>query len=158
MKGFDEESTAGSYKDFRKSVLRIIEDTEIESDEKYPGALFTVDREGIREVLHVEDIEHEYEEVTLEEIVHEIVPEKIKQNNSIYFAFAFSAEKFDENTNEEDKEVVAVLSGDIFNTDMVLAEVHRDSRYAELDSWQKEDFMAYSDLVAPMRQSIVYQG
>lgn len=153
---FEEAEAPQSYKDFKKSILHTIEDTEIEADEVYPGALFTQDREGNEDVIHLSDIAEDEEEASLEEIVHEILPDIIRRNNSKYFAFVFSGEKKE---GRNGKEIVAVLSGSILQTDMVFAEVNRKGLlYAELDSWQKEDYMSYSQLVAPLRQGIVYQG
>lgn len=153
---FEDTEEPRSYKEFKRSVLHAVEDTEIEADEAYPGALFTLDREGNEEIIHLSDIAEEEDEASLEEIVHEILPEIIRKNNSKYFAFVFSGEKTE---GKNGKEIVAVLSGSVLQTDMVFAEVNRKGLlYAELDSWQKEDYMSYSQLVAPLRQGIVYQG
>lgn len=154
---FDIDEPPQTYKDFKNSVMGTIEDTEIESDERYPGALFIVGKEGTGDVVHLDDLaaEEDDEDMTLEDIIFEKLPDIVRQNESKYFAFVFSGEKQSEG---EDSEIVVIISGDLFHTDMVLAEVNREYEYAELEPWQKEDHMPYSSLVVPLRQAVTWQG
>ncbi len=159
MSSFDVDSPPDTYKKFRKEILNTIEEAEIDEDEQYPTALFMVDKDGEGDILYVSDFidEGEFDEETpLQMIIEKVLPNIVRDNNSKYFAFVFPGHKIDD---DEQVEIVGILTGSIFSTDMYCAEVFREQEeFAELDQWERDDTETYPSLVIPFRRAITYQG
>lgn len=156
---FDEENPPQDYKKFKREVLRSVEDSQIELDEDFDTALFTVSRKNKGEVFYISDLIDKFDEDTsLKDIIEEEVPERIKKNNAKFFAFVFPGNHHTE--DGESPEIVAVLMGALWDIQMVFAEVMRDDdeEIAELSPWHTEDTSNYPNLVIPFRQAITLQG
>jgi hypothetical protein len=160
MRVFDEDSPPENYKDFRKEILRTIEEAQIETEEEeFPTALFMVDRENNGKIVYVSDLDEEFEPDTpVEYIIQTHFPLMVQQNNSKFFAFVFQGMRWID--NEDGDEVVAILSGSIDNMDIYFAEIIRDEEeeFCELEPWEKESVSNFGDLVVPFRRSICPQG
>jgi hypothetical protein len=158
-KTFDEYDPPDSYKKFRKQVMQTVEEAEVEEDDEFDCALFMVNRVPEGKILYIEDIlpdEEEQETLSISFLLETVFPHIIKKNNSKFFAFVMPAMKNSE--TGEPHEIVLLLSGSVGATDLFSAEATVEDGYYELEPWQKEDVMQYSDLVVPFRRAIVLEG
>lgn len=158
---FDPDNPPTDYEDFKKEILRTIDDADIEVDEGYDTALFMTNRNDEGKIIYVEDItdqlEEEHPELGLEEVIENYLPEFIKRFGSKFFAFVFPG--FEITEKDDDPELVCVLMGSLFHTNLVTSEVIRDEDdiYARLGPWESQEPLFYPNLVHPFRKSITYQ-
>lgn len=156
---FDTQDPPDDYKVFKKEVLETISDADVEIDESYELALFTVSRQSEGRVYYVEDLLEEFEEETeMEDIVGEYLPEIIKKDNSKFFAFVFPGFQIEE--EEHGPELVCVLTGTLFDMDLTTSEIQRyeNDIYASCGPWEAQDPTDYLNLTIPFRKAITYQN
>jgi hypothetical protein len=60
--------------------------------------------------------------------------------------------------NGEEQEIVTMLSGSMEDTELMIAEIDRSDYEAELEPWEKQNIMNFSNLVVPYRRAITPQG
>jgi len=149
-----------NYKEFRRQIMRAIEDIEIEEgeDEGYPSALFLVTREGESAVIYLKDLvdEEDEENIDLGYIIGYALPTIVKKENSRFFAFVFSGEKA--SASEPTANIVVMLSGSMQETDMAFSEYTFENGIAVMEPWEKDKVLQYPELVAPFRRAITPQG
>lgn len=157
---FDVDNPPQDYKLFKREILKTVEDAEIEADEEFDLALFTVNRENEANLLYIEDLVDRFEEDTsLEDIVEIYLPQVVKKFNSKFFAFVFPGFEIVNEDPEDDPELLCVLTGSLFDMHLMTSEVYRsEDVYAELGPWENQDPSEYPQLTVPFRKSITYQS
>lgn len=147
------------YKDFKRKIMRAIEDIEIEeNDDGYPSALFLFTRDNESAVIYLKDLveEEDEDEIDLSYIIGFALPHIVKKENSKYFAFVFSGEKA--SVTAPTANIVVVLSGSMYETDMAFSEYTFEDGVAVMEPWEKDKVLQYPELVAPFRRAITPQG
>jgi hypothetical protein len=153
---FDTSDPPKTYKKFRKAVIQAVEGLEIEEEENFPAALFIVSRDGKADIQYVEEIVEENEEVEVNMIIMSIFPSFVKMNNSKFFALVLPGTYTE--PNGEEQEIVTMLSGSMEDTELMIAEIDRSDYEAELEPWEKQNIMNFSNLIVPYRRAITPQG
>lgn len=157
---FDPFDPPTDYKSFYKEILRTVEEAEIDVDEPYDLALFTVSRDDEGEVYYIDDLLESLDpETEMEEVVNTYLPEIIKKDNSKFFAFVFPGFEIKEQEGGG-PELVCVLTGGLFEMNLITSEIERDEdeTYAELSPWEQQNPEDYLNLTIPFRKSITYQS
>jgi hypothetical protein len=145
-----------TYRKFKKNVLEQIEDADVLEDEMYTSALFYIDRDGDSEVVTVEEIAEELEiddDVSLAEVIEEVMPEELAKRNARYFALVFPGEH-----DADDTPIVAVVLGALFHAEFLYSEINVEAGMCHLTGWEKDNPLDYPEITVPYRRSIVYQG
>jgi hypothetical protein len=88
----------------------------------------------------------------MEEVIEEIFPQKIRENNGKFFALVFGGWQFE--GQEEEREIVAVMSGS------TLAEIDREDyqECASLQPWERVSWEIFKPLVVIYRKAVCLQG
>jgi hypothetical protein len=163
---FDVDDPPTTYRKFRRVILRLLEETEMETDEEYPVCLFLVSRQNEGDIIYPEEIAEELgldEEFPMTPIIHSLFPTRTAEFNSKFFAIVFQGTY--ETEAEEEVDILIVLSGSGPSSDdpsgaidFLRAEIVEEDNELQLEPWQKMSSDTFPDLVIPFRRSVCPQG
>lgn len=156
---FDPDNPPETFREFRKQILHSIEELEVEEDETWPPALFLVCRNGDAGVKYISDIVEESEgEMSVEIILEQVLPGIIKATDGKFYALVLPGQ-IKTITDDSSDEILTILMGDFSETEMLVSKVHRyEDNLTELDAWEKQNVLNFSELVIPYRRAITLQG
>lgn len=154
---FDVDNPPDTYKKFKRAIIKTIEAEEILSeDEDFETALFIVNRNKEGDIVYADDIwELRQGNVTPEEILYSIFPDKIRKFNSKYFALVMAAAK---KFGDDIEDIVILMTGDMNQIEVMVSILDREDYYVELEPWEKESVMNFPDIGAVFRRAITLQG
>jgi hypothetical protein len=154
---FDPENPPDSFKKFKRAIKRTVETAEVANDDEYETALFLVDREGNGDIIHAEQIYENHEgKIGPEEILYIAMPIAIKLYGAKFFGLVLPSTHNLPNGDERD--ILLVFLAELFNVEVLEAEVDREDDYCELDSWERQDPENFQNIIGPFYRALTLQG
>jgi hypothetical protein len=148
---FDEDNPPETFDGFVQSVKKTIEEADVQADEIYPDALFTVDKYHIGRVMDIDEIAIHLG-VNNQVIINTKCVNHIRCDDVKWYACATWV------TDEVDQYMVLIF-GDKLQTGVSIAEIFIDGDYQYIKDWEKLDPReSFEHIVIPLRKSIVNQG
>jgi len=152
MKAFDIHNTPDTFDAFIISVKKLIEETEVEVDDWYPDALFTVDEYDLGRIIDIDEevaeLEIPHQAILETKCVQHIMKDKVK-----WYAHVSVV------GDDDGKKYLVLVIGSFTQTGMWISEIIQHEGYEYVKQW---DGLAPSEhfpkIVIPLRRAIVNRG
>lgn len=154
---FDPENPPTTYKEFKKVVVKTVEQVALASDESHDTALFLVDRDNIGAIVYADDIYEESDrELTADQILYQAMPGTVRSFESKFFGLVMNATA---TTADEGKyDIVIVITSEAGEMHVQQARLDRSGDYVELEPWEKKSPLEFHEVTLPFRRAITLQG
>lgn len=156
MKAFDIYDTPDTYEGFVRSVKKLIEETEVSSEEDYyPDALFTVDKMDLGRIIDLDELTFKYEDLSQDDICHSLGVKHLMQDDIKWYAHVSYVPDF-----ANDIEYLLLITGSKMKTNIYVNQIFYEDNQAEIEDWVEANPInpSFESKVVPLRRAIVNRG